>query len=248
MIKVALIGDVHANLPALEAVLDHARRQNAQQIWNIGDFVGYNAFPEEVVQLLSARADVTSIIGNYDLKTLRGEKRLVRLLKRKDPRKVNAFLWAYRQLSDASRDYLRGLPMQRELTVEGWRILLAHGSPASVEEHLMPDTPAERMAELAAMTRAQIVVVGHSHHAFTRQVAETLFINTGSVGRADDGDPRAAYALLTLAPGQRDCQHFRVEYDVERAAQAIIERGQPPEFAEMIRQGRSLNEIDNGEG
>ncbi len=247
MITVALIGDVHANLPALEAVLEHARQQGAQQIWNIGDFVGYNAFPEEVVQLLRQRADVTSIIGNYDLKALRGEEKLRKLLKKKDPRKVTAFIWAYQQLSESSREYLRGLPMQRDLIVEGWHVLLAHGSPASVDEHLMRDTPEERMRELAAMTTAEIVIIGHSHQPFTRLVGETLFINTGSVGRTDDGDPRAAYALLTLAPGQRDCRHFRVAYDVERAAAAITARGQPEEFAEMIRQGRSLKELENGD-
>lgn len=246
--KIALIGDVHANLPALETVLAHAAGEGAQAVWNIGDMVGYNAFPEEVVRRLRERADVTSILGNYDQKALKAPEKLYKWAGNKDPRKVQSFLWSYEQLSEASRAYLRGLPQQSELLVEGWRVLLAHGSPASIDEHLFIDTPEERMRALAAMTPAQIVVVGHSHQPFLRPVGETWFVNTGSVGRPDDGDPRAAYALLDLLPGARACQHYRIAYDVERAARAIIERGLPAEFAEMIRQGRNLDAVDNGDG
>ena len=244
--KIALIGDVHANLPALEAVLDHARLQGTQAVWNIGDFVGYNAYPDEVVTLLRQRMDVTSIVGNYDQKALQAPNKLEKWNKRKDPRKVRAFLWAYQQLSETNRAYLGSLPEQRELVMEGWRILLAHGSPASIDEHLFADTPEERLHELAAMTSANVIVIGHSHQAFTRQVLDTWFINTGSVGRPDDGDPRAAYAVLTLELDRCSCKHFRVAYDVDRAAQAILDKHLPPEFAEMIRQGRSLDAVENG--
>ncbi len=244
--KIALIGDVHANLPALEAVLEHAQARGVQAIYNIGDFVGYNAFPEEVVSLLRRREDVVSIIGNYDQKALQAEKKQKKWASKKDPRKAQAFLWAYQQLSKESREFLRKLPEQRNLFVEGWLVLLAHGSPAAVDEHLLPDTSEERLRELAAMTRAQIIVVGHSHQPFVRPVGEKVFINTGSVGRPDDGDPRATYAILTVEPEGHHCEHFRVAYDVERAAQAILDRGQPPEFADMIRQGRSLETLEKG--
>ncbi len=246
--KIALIGDVHANLPALEAVLAHAAAEGAQAVWNIGDMVGYNAFPEEVVRMLREREDVTSILGNYDQKALKAPDKVYKWAGNKDPRKVRSFLWSYEQLSQDSRAYLRSLPEQRDLMAEGWRVLLAHGSPASINEHLFTDTPEERMCALAAMTAAQIIVIGHSHQPFLRPVEETWFINTGSVGRPDDGDPRASYALLELLPGVRACQHYRIDYDVERAARAILERGLPPEFAEMIRQGRNLDSVDNSDG
>ncbi len=244
--KIALIGDVHANLPALEAVLEHALEQGVQAVWNIGDFVGYNAFPEEVVSLLRYRENTVSIIGNYDQKVLQAEKKQKKWAGKKDPRKAQAFLWAYQQLSKESREFLRKLPEQRDLFVEGWLVLLAHGSPASVDEHLLPDTPEERLRELSGMTRAQIIVVGHTHQPFVRTVGDTVFINTGSVGRPDDGDPRATYAILSVEPEGHHCEHFRIAYDVERAAQAILDRGQPAEFADMIRQGRSLETLVKG--
>ena len=104
--KVALIGDVHANLPALEAVLEHAGRQGARDdVWNVGDFVGYGPFPDEVVKAL--RAEKTrSIIGNYDQKVLQVSRRKQEWPKGKPPEKWLAFKWAWENLSRDSRDFL----------------------------------------------------------------------------------------------------------------------------------------------
>ena len=194
---VAAIGDVHANLPALEAVIADARRQGAEAFWNIGDFVGYGAFPEECVNLLR-EIGATSIQGNYDAKVLKVKKKHDKWSKTKNPLVFQAFNWAYDHLSEENRKYLKELPEELRLEAEGWDILMVHGSPASQEEHLGPSTPDERLRELAGMTEAKIILCGHSHQAFTRWAGETLFVNTGSVGRPDDGDPRATYALLEL--------------------------------------------------
>ncbi len=241
--KAALIGDIHANLPALEAVTAHARQHGAEQFWNIGDFVGYNAFPEEVVRALM-RPDVISIAGNYDRKVLKAEQKAEKWRKSdKDPDKIFSFVWSYRQLSAQSREFLSTLPDQHRLEVEGWRVLLVHGSPYSINEHLLPDTPQERLEELARAAQADIVICGHSHRAFVRRALETWFINTGSVGRPDDGDPRACYALLTLRPDDLAVVHYRVAYNVERAVQAIQMRGLPEDFARMIHEGKNLDAV-----
>lgn len=237
--RIALIGDLHANLPALEAVLADARKAGMAVAWNIGDFTGYGPHPDEVVQL-AIRDGYPSIIGNYDRKVLRFFDKGV---KTRHPLKRLAFEWAARQLSAESRAYLATLPEQRRLQAEGWRVLLCHGSPQSIKEHLTPETPDARLAELAETAAAQVVVCGHSHLPFARRVAGTWFINTGSVGRPDDGDPRACYALLDLAPGELTVEHRRVPYDVERTARDILAAGLPGEFAEMLRRGRSLDWI-----
>jgi len=213
--KVALIGDVHANLPALEAVLTHARQRHVEAIWNVGDYVGYGAFPDEVVELLKKESTL-NIIGNYDLKMLRIGQEPQK--KRKKTRKRLAFRWTYEALSKRNRKYLRGLSRELRLEVAGKRVLLTHGSPASDEEHLTPETPQARLREV-------------------------WFINTGSVGRPDDGDPRACYAILQVRPGYFRVDHYRVPYDVERAAAAIRAQHLPEEFAQMILQGRNLEAI-----
>jgi diadenosine tetraphosphatase ApaH/serine/threonine PP2A family protein phosphatase len=87
------------------------------------------------------------------------------------------------------------------------------------------------------------IIFGHSHQAFIRQVENTYFLNTGSVGRPDDGDPRAAYTLLQVHSKGIRCQHFRVEYDVDKAVAAIRQKGLPEAFAQMLIQGRDLETV-----
>ncbi|MBD3181402.1 HD domain-containing protein, partial [Candidatus Poribacteria bacterium] len=106
-----------------------------------------------------------------------------------------------------------------------------------------PDTPAERLQELADTTQSDIIISGHSHRTFKQKVDGVWFINTGSVGRPDDGDPRAAYAIMHLRPRFFQIRHYRIEYDVERAVDSIREKGLPEAFAQMIQQGRSLDYI-----
>ena len=238
--RIALIGDVHANLPALEAVLRHARERRAEEIWNAGDFVGYNAFPEDVVRRL--RADrVKSVIGNYDLKVLKFPQKARKWKKKKRREKWLAFKWANEQLSAESQDYLASLPQQRRLSVEGKTALLVHGSPASVDEHLYADTAPERLEELAALAAVDLVVCGHSHQEFVREAGGCCFVNTGSVGRPDDGDPRATYALLEVTGDSFKVRHWRVGYDVEAAVEKIRDARLPSAFEEMIRKGRKLD-------
>lgn len=241
--KVALVGDVHANLPALEGVLAHAREQGVEAIWNVGDFIGYGAFPDEVVQSLR-REDALSILGNYDLKVLQFKEKKKKWRKKKQMEKYLAFRWAYDNLSKKSRKYLRFLSQEIRMRVKGKRVLLTHGSPASNEEHLTPDTPEERLRELARKAKADVIICGHSHQPFVRSVEGVWFINTGSVGRPDDGDPRAGYAVLEITSNDIQVQHFRVEYEVERAVAAIREHKLPDAFAKMVEQGRSLDGLE----
>jgi len=131
--RIALIGDVHANLPALEAVLADAHERGVEAIWNIGDFVGYGAFPDEVVKRLQ-QEEALSIIGNYDIKALGVKKKKKKRKDGKVPEKWLAFDWAHDNLSKSSRKYLSSLPKEVRLEVEGKRILLTHGSPAANDE------------------------------------------------------------------------------------------------------------------
>lgn len=243
--KVALVGDVHANLPALEAVLDHAVQRGVEDVWNVGDFVGYGAFPNEVIERLRQEQAV-SIAGNYDLRVLKFQKKRRKWRKKKRLEKFLAFQWTDHVLTKDNRAYLRLLPVERELETESRRILLTHGSPASDSEHLTPDTPQARLRALASMVEADLVICGHSHQPFLAEADGVTFINTGSVGRPDDGDPRASYAILEMggpAGGNLDVRHFRVAYDVGRAVAAIREQGLPEAFAQIVIQGYALDEV-----
>jgi putative phosphoesterase len=241
-LRIALIGDTHGNLPALEAVLEHARQKGSEAIWNLGDAVGYGAFPDEVVKELWHR-DALSILGNYDRKVLKVNERGEGNSAHKNPSKLLAFQWAYDHLSKESRSYLHALPEQRLVPQGDGYVLMTHGSPLSRNEHLTPYTPEDRLRGLTHTTRARIILCAHSHQPFTRRVDGVWFINPGSVGRPDDGDPRASYAILSLSGGQLLVDHYRIEYDVARAADALQAAQLPEEFVLMARLGRSLDWI-----
>jgi len=241
--KVCLISDVHGNLPALEAVLEHAASLGINEpIWNLGDFVGYGAQPEEVVQLLFSRRAV-SIIGNYDKKVLERKMIESKWARVKKPDKRLAFNWAYEHLSAESRARLTMLPEKRLMELDDLRILMTHGSPQSIDDFLSPETPEDYLQDMAEMAGADVILCGNTHRAFERQVGRAKFINPGSVGRPDDGDPRAAYAHLEVVMGKVMVEFFRVEYNVAAEVSAIQAAGLPGIFGEMFINGRNYDDI-----
>ncbi|MFL7890763.1 MAG: metallophosphoesterase family protein [Anaerolineales bacterium] len=243
--RIALLGDVHANLPALEAVLSHAKSLGVSMYWNIGDFVGYNAFPDQVVKRMQEKK-FCNIIGNYDIKVLKFPQKEKKWRKNKQAQKWMAFQWAYQNLSPESRAYLASLPEERRLVVGDQEFLLVHASPLSNEEVLDKSTPDERLWELKNIAEHNYeaefaaIVCGHSHEAFTRRIGNTLFINTGSVGRPGDGNPRAAYAILQITGTRLQVSHYRLNYEIGEAVKAIRKNGLPKAFGEMLIHGRDL--------
>jgi len=245
-VRIALLGDVHANLPGLEKVLFHAKNLGVNEHWNIGDFLGYNAFPNQVVERMR-RPGFSNIIGNYDLKVLEFPQKDKKWRRNKHPSKWLAFKWAYENLSPENRDFLSALPEELCLSRKGQHFLLVHGSPASNEELLDQVTPQARLRELKNIAEQKYevefaaIICGHSHQAFTRCIDNTLFINTGSVGRPGDGNPRTAYALLALRAGVLQVSHYRLNYDINMATAGIQRAGLPAAFSDMIREGRDLD-------
>ncbi|MFW5839269.1 MAG: metallophosphoesterase family protein [Planctomycetota bacterium] len=239
--KIAVLGDIHANLPALEAVLEDARQCGVQEIWNIGDSVGYGAFPDQVVQRLT-RLGAVSILGNYDHKVLKFPRKRAQWQQSKAKSKFVAFQWAWENLSPASRGLLESLPRQQKLDIEGWRVVLTHGSVADDQEGISEATPVGRLRELAAMARADLIVSGHTHRPFDTCCDGVQFVSVGSVGRPE-GDNRACWCLLRIEESDFQLEHRFVEYDIELAAAAMVHNGLPEEFCQMLRMGMSLDDV-----
>jgi len=244
---IALISDIHGNLPALEAVLDDAARHGAQTIWNLGDMLGYAPFPNEVLQALQ-EAGAVSIIGNYDLKVLDFERKRRRWKRMKAPAKFIGFQWNDARLQPDSRVLLASLARQIRCTINGMEVLLVHGSPASIDELLSSDTPVPRFEVLAEKAEADLVVCGHSHEPFVRRIGKTYFVNPGSVGRPEGGDWQASYSLLAIADGDVKVGHRRVPYDIERVVRAVHAAGLPKDYIDVFRQAKSLDQLWADEG
>ncbi len=240
--RIVLLGDIHGNLPALEAVLEDAVCAGYDEIWNLGDMLGYAPFPNEVVRMLQ-NVNAVNIIGNYDLKVLAFSLKKEKWKRKKPPAKYAAFDWNHASLRGKSRAFLESLPQQVRRGVGGVEMLLVHGSPASIDEPLDSDTPSERFQELAEMAQADVVLCGHSHRPFVRRVGPVRFVNPGSVGRPEGGDWRASYAVLEFGESGLRVGHRRVPYDIDRVVRAVHAAGLPKDFIDVFRKAKSLDQL-----
>ena len=250
--KVALISDIHANLPALQAVLsDIAKHTGVEAIYHLGDLVGYAPWPNEVTALLREHS-ISGIAGNYDSTVATNYKHCG--CKYEDPRQEElshvSYAYTRRIVTPETRRYLRGLPFRLDVSETGGhlaapRLILVHGTPTLNTVYWTEDRSDEfctQMARHAGARAGDLLCFGHTHKPWTREVAGVHFINTGSVGRPKDGDPRACYVIVDFARETKPAIEFlRVEYDVEQAAKGIIDAGLPAEFAEYLRTGGVLH-------
>lgn len=244
--RIALISDIHANLPALEAVLAHADSIGVKRFWCLGDYVQFNAFPQEVVRTIRKLKPV-SIHGNVDSMVLEMKRNLKQTPMEELPEDEVPFAWTYRQLSKNSRKFIKDLPDTVKIKVKGHRFLLVHGSPAANDDPIYVDTPDERLDELSQMTKAKFILCGHTHKPFIREVNGVQFINPGSVGRPIDHDPRASYAVLNIKKSRVDIEYYRVEFNVSIAVQAIRDAGLPEQYALLVESGISVDDLKTQE-
>ena len=241
--KIALLADIHANLPALQKVIEHARRENVDEFWNLGDIVGYAPFPNETILLLQ---EVCSrhIVGNYDRKVL-SDKRIARMEEAgKDPAKIFSFAWTNKNLSSDARAFIEGHSSEIHIPLEGKRIFLTHASPDGIEEGITLRTPASRLSAMAQKAGADIILCAHMHRFLERNVGGVLFVNPGSVGRPFDGDVRASYAVLEISAGKIKVSHFRVDYPQEELLREMEKRQFPLRLSRTLTEARSLDDID----
>lgn len=236
--RLAVVADIHANLPALEAVMKDMARREVEGVVNLGDIVGYGPHCDEIVEALE-KAEMQGVVGNYDLAVLAEDETHGRELFLKPdlgPVAREVFTWTRQHTGAATRQYLAELPAQLYMEEQGLTMLFTHGSPERPNEYLGADTPQERLEELFEGTGADIMVVGHTHLPLVREVGDNLLINPGSVGAPKDGDPRASYLILDTE-GQFRAEHVRVTFDVESFARFCVSSGLPKSQAEAFTKG-----------
>ncbi len=241
--RIAVISDIHANLEALQAVLSLLGRLRVDRYVCLGDFVGYGANPGEVINLLRVMCD-TAIMGNHDA-AICGQMNFDHYYG--EAREV--LLWTKEAMPDDARRYLSELPYFR---VEG-DICWVHGSPVDPADFHYVYT----LEQASGLVRhydnlKSITFVGHSHlrriyeiypdHAleinvdnFTMQESRKYVVAVGSVGQPRDYDPRAAFVVFDS--GERRVEFYRVPYDIDKAAEKIINAGLPEFFASRLYSG-----------
>jgi len=244
--RIAVISDIHANLPALEAVLDAADEAGVDEIWCLGDAVGYGARPRRCLELLLERCSIC-LSGNHDLAASGAIDTSVFT-----SGAATAAEWTREELGPEGLELLGGLGPS---SGERGGIGLYHASPRdSVWEYVIDSGSA---GEIFDTQPRPVSLIGHSHIAlyFTRETASgpviasiapegtvrelgsgQWLINPGSVGQPRDGDPRAAWALLDTTALR--VEYHRAAYPVDEAAEAIVAAGLPRSLAERLYEGR----------
>jgi predicted phosphodiesterase len=256
--KIALFSDIHANLPALEALFVSIDRQKPDAIYCLGDLVGYNIWPNEVINEIRRRG-IPTLAGNYDFGVGRSSDDCGCAYKTDEERANGAVSISYTNqvVGDEERAYLRTLPahirVEFQLNNDKLILLLVHGSPRRVNEYLFEDREEKSLLRIMQDADADIMCFGHTHKPYHRilpTVAEEPphyrhAVNIGSTGKPKDGDPRGGYVLLHIhdhsSTADKDSirvEFIRFEYDVEKAARAVEGSPLPQAFADALRNAR----------
>jgi predicted phosphodiesterase len=248
--KYALISDIHANLPALEAVLaDIDTLTGIDATYHLGDLVGYAPWPNETLELLRRRG-IPGVAGNYDSTVATNYKHCG--CKYEDPRQEElshlSYQWTREHVGVEARSFLGSLPFRIDLRplgghIGGPTLTLLHGNQTLNTVYVTADRSDDFLAKMGAAAGARpgdVVAFGHTHVPFHRIVQDIHYVNTGSVGRPKDGDWRAGYVLLEVTGEGVKVDLRRVEYDVDRAARGIRESTLPHDFAEYLRSGGNI--------
>lgn len=210
--RLALFSDIHANLPAFEAFLADLDSRKVDAVYCLGDMIGYNIWPNEVIAEIRRRG-IATLAGNHDQKT-KG--------------------YAYELVSPDNRTYLNTLPAHIRLEYPNMNIVLAHGSTRSINEYVIEDLDKSYVLEMMAEAKADVLCVGHSHLPYHRIIGYKHVINIGSVGKPKDGNPEGCYVLLSIE-GSIKVEFIRFIYDIEKAATGILQNPLPDELADRLR-------------
>lgn len=212
--KIGFISDVHANLPALEAVLNDL--QDVDRTIHAGDIVGYNGFPKEVIGRFQDQ-NIDSITGNHDQGVIdEGEFDF--------PSHIDEVIdWTANEISTNDMEYINELEKELLTKIDNYNIQVVHGSPFDSSEYIYPtDITLELVEKIDE--NIDILVWGHTHYPVVTKLNGVLLMNPGSVGQPRDGDWRASYSIFNTSTGSIEIK--RREYDVGK----VVKRAKSESF------------------
>lgn len=212
--RIALIADLHANLPAVRAVLGDAANIGCDAIWCAGDLVGRGPHPNEVVELVRDR-EFPVVQGNWDEAAGMGREVTGSIWDSPEAERegLQSLAWTKASLSEENLAWLRQLPTTRRLEVEGRSAQLFHGSPLKQSEYLWEERPSRHFARIASDEGDELFCFGHSHETFHRVSGQSHFVAAGSVGCGGEGDANARYAVIYVTDADLVVGFRSIPYD-----------------------------------
>ena len=253
--KIALFSDIHANLPALEAFFADVENRNVDALYCLGDLVGYNIWPNEIIEEIRKRS-IATLAGNHD----EAIGNMVNTQKEIDVTILSngaiSKEFSNQLLTEDNRLYLKTLPanisLEFKFNSEKITVLLVHGSPNSIDEYIFEERPKNELIEMMNASKADILCFGHTHKPFHKVLdiqanGITNYkhaINIGSVGKPKDNNTKGCYVILELNKPTSmldkksiDIEFIRFDYNIEKATKAIEDSILPNEFANNLRNG-----------
>lgn len=227
--KIAVISDIHGNMQALETVLNNIKQEGAQKIFCLGDLAMAGPEPSKTVDKireLVENTDFTCIQGNTDYMIANCDNQILHMLEENNPVMAHALQSDVTTLSDEQKEFLKNLPPQKEIEIDGIKILLVHGSPRKKNENIFPDLKIEEVEEMIKGTDSDLIFCGHTHVPCGYQTnTKQTVVNAGSVGRPFAKEPEACYAILEIEDKTFTIKHNLLKYDVNTASAILKERG-----------------------
>ncbi len=220
-----LIADVHSNVVALEAVLSAMDEMGIEKILHAGDIIGYNPYPNETVELFKNRK-IISILGNHDRALISGD------IEGFNPYATEALMWTRKTISKENLDFIYRLKNRDSFLLDNKRTFLIHGSPRDVDEYVFPENAS---AHFLAMSKSEVLVLGHTHIQFKKESSLGVIVNPGSVGQPRDENPDSAFAVFDTVSGEVKLQ--RTSYDFEKVIKDILSAGLPEKLGIRLRYG-----------
>ena len=238
LVRIAVFSDVHANLPALEAVLEFVEGLSVDAVLCLGDLVGYGPHPREVIARIR-ESEIPCVLGGTDVRVIFPAPG-----PRKSPETELALAWTREQLGEEEKAFLRALPPMRKLQTPFGRAKAFHGRPDDPEARFPLYESAAELKPLLESLRASLVLTGGGHVPVFRPLTRAYLLDPGSVGLTLGGEPGADLAVLTVTPEGVAARIYKVPYDYAQTAFDIQAWGLPERIAQVVRTGRPLDPED----
>lgn len=226
--KIAVISDIHGNLDALEEVLKDIKQEGCDKILALGDYAMAGPEPSNTLDWFinnKENLNIEMIQGNTDYMIANYSEGLYRELTEKAPVMSEALKDDFKSLNQTQKDFLKNLPVQKSIEIDGVKILMVHGSPRRNNEDILPDTPMKDVEMMIKDVREDVILCGHTHIPCGFQTPQKkTVVNVGSVGRPFTEEAKSCYLKITITNGKCVFEHRFVDYNKDRAALKLRSR------------------------
>ena len=232
--KFAVLSDIHGNMFALRAVLEDMKKFDIERVLCLGDIAMAGPEPNKTVDFVKTQ-DWTVIQGNTDEMIANFNNEIFEIVKKNAPIMANALEQDVKEISDENKIYLKNLPINKSLEIDGLKILLVHGSPRRNNENIFPNMDMDIIEDIFTEVDADVVFCGHTNIPCGYQTnSKVTIVNDGSVGRPFTENPKACYVIADINNGNIEIEHRMIDYDKTSAVAMLDKR--PFEGAEKLAQ------------